>query len=103
MSRYALVPAGSSVRITAEPLNDLLNRLEKQVVRRVWLVGGSALVGAFKQAGRIDEYIISVIPQLLGDGLSLFAPGRQVKRLSLLGSQAYGSGVVQLYYRTETI
>jgi riboflavin biosynthesis pyrimidine reductase len=45
-------------------------------VRRVWLVVGAALAAAFRAEGLISEYILSVMPVLLGAGIPLFAgPG----------------------------
>lgn len=101
LSRRALDPVVPSVQITAETVDGLLATLGSQGLKRIWLVGGSALIEAFERAGRINEYIISVVPQLLGDGLPLFVPGGRSRALELLNCRGYKSGLVQLHYRTE--
>lgn len=85
-----------------EALEDLLKKLQNQGLKRVWLDGGSALVDTFERAGCIDEYMISVVPLLLGDGVPLFMSGRRPQGLTLVGSKSYRSGLVQLHYRTDT-
>ena len=40
-----------------------------------WLAGGGSLAGSCLAAGLLDEVIVSVIPQLLGAGIPLFAGG----------------------------
>ncbi len=47
----------------------------------------------------VDEYIISVIPILLGDGIKLFKNGRPEQRLELLKSKQYEKGLIQLHYQ----
>ncbi len=46
----------------------------------------------------IDEYIISVIPILLGDGKRLFFGETSVLNVKALPSKYYKSGPVQLRY-----
>jgi dihydrofolate reductase len=70
-----------------------------QGLKNVWLVGGGAITGAFLQQGLIDEFIISVIPIILGDGIRLFpSPGPEAQ-LELVDSRSYPSGLVQAHYR----
>jgi dihydrofolate reductase len=66
---------------------------------KVWLVGGAALVKSFHEAGLIDEYIISIIPVVLGDGIALFQSPLTEQPLKLLSAQHYASGLVQLHYQ----
>ena len=46
----------------------------------------------------IDELIISIIPILLGDGISLFKGGLQEKKLQLVSADPFEKGLVQLHY-----
>ncbi len=68
-------------------------------VRRVWLVGGAALVVAFRAEGLISEYILAVMPVLLGAGIPLFAGPGPADSVGLQAAQTFASGVVQLTYR----
>ena len=75
-----------------------LARLGEQGCRRIWLAGGGSLAGSCLAAGLLDEVIVSVIPQLLGAGIPLFAGGRE-RRLQLLEQHGYNSGIVQMRYQ----
>ena len=77
----------------------------------VWLVGGGNLAEQFRLAGLIDEYLVHVIPVILGSGIPLTSPRHFTfpghsgesrnpppTRLELVESQSYGAGVVMLRY-----
>lgn len=82
-------------------VRDLAARLRDESDGDVWLVGGGELVGQFQAAGLIDEYILSIMPVVLGEGLPLFSGEGRREQLTLVTSHAYPSGVVQLTYRPE--
>lgn len=65
----------------------------------VWLVGGGNLAEQFRRAGMIDEYLVFVIPVILGRGIPLFGGDAPLTRLELVGSQSYDGGLVMLHYR----
>jgi dihydrofolate reductase len=64
----------------------------------IWLVGGANLVNQFVKEDLIDEYIITVIPTVLGSGISLFDNENPEIDLKLLDVKQYDSGLVQLHY-----
>jgi dihydrofolate reductase len=72
--------------------------IEGRGVKRAWLVGGGELAGAFRGAGLIDEYIISHVPVILGDGIPIFGYSSEREAVALAGSTAYPDGVVQNHY-----
>ncbi|BCJ43810.1 hypothetical protein GCM10010168_91470 [Actinoplanes ianthinogenes] len=51
--------------------------------RNVWLVGGGELVGAFADAGLLDELILGVAPVTLGSGAPLLPRRLTSRRLTL--------------------
>jgi dihydrofolate reductase len=63
----------------------------------IWLVGGGELIAAFLDAGLIDEFIIHVIPTLIGEGIPLIHPRHRLVSLDLLASQAYSDEVMRLH------
>ncbi|MGB3200474.1 MAG: dihydrofolate reductase family protein [Nodosilinea sp.] len=88
-----------ALKATAQSPSELVATLQAEGCRRVWLVGGAALAAAFRAEGLISEYILSVIPVLLGEGISLFgSPGPRTE-LQLHSAETFDSGVVQLTYR----
>ncbi len=76
---------------------ELAAALRADGVRRVYVDGGATIRG-FLAAGLIDDLTVSVIPVLLGAGITLFGEGVPETRLTLQGSRAYESGLVQLRY-----
>ncbi len=67
--------------------------------KRAWLIGGAHLASAFREEGLISEYLISVIPLILGGGIPLFGNDGPLEKLTLLESRSFHSGLAQLHYR----
>jgi len=65
----------------------------------IWLVGGANITKEFLIRNLIDEFIITIIPVVLGEGISLFENGLGQHELKLQNIRSYNSGVVQLCYR----
>ena len=81
------------------PLNDLIIRLKDQEGKNIFCDGGSEIVNELLKDNLIDEFIISVIPVLLGDGISLFKKDGRQSALELINSIKYDTGLVQLHYK----
>ena len=97
-SHRALAALPRDVTVTARAPADVLAEIETGGIRRVWLVGGGDLAASFRRDGLISEYIVSIIPVLLGSGVPLFgSPGPQ-EQMTLAGCRSYGNGLVQLRY-----
>ena len=64
-----------------------------------WLVGGGNLISQFINKHLIDEFVITVVPRLLGKGLPLCPSIDQVNKLQLMDSKIYKDGVLQLKYQ----
>ena len=66
---------------------------------KIWLVGGANLVNQFMQSGLIDEFIISIIPTVLGEGIPLFSKNNKEVPLTVMNTKSYDSGIVQIKYK----
>lgn len=86
-------PAGVSF-ITQSP-RTLVSSLENQGFKRLWLVGGSQLIAGFRAEKLIDEYIITTIPILLGQGIPLFVESDYREYLCCIDSRRFENGVSQ--------
>lgn len=98
-TRRNLTSERGDVTFTSARPEIVLADLAARGLKRAWLVGGAELVAAFQKERLIDEYIVSVIPVILGDGIPLFLPTGVEQGLELVASQRYPSGLVQMTYR----
>lgn len=76
----------------------LIARLRTQDGKDIFCDGGAQVVHALLKKDLIDVLVLSLVPVLLGDGLPLFRRGRPDKRLTLVESRAFPTGLVQLRY-----
>jgi dihydrofolate reductase len=79
-------------------LIQLISDLKKVKGKNIFIDGGAEIVNEFLKDRLIDEFIISVIPVLLGNGIRLFKDGLPNQNLKLTGSKQYAKGLVQLHY-----
>ena len=86
---------------TSEPVKTFAQRLRAQQGKDIWMMGGGGIIASFLDEGEIDEFIISVIPILIGEGIPFVQPRHRSIPLKLLASNAFPDGVVQLKYRVR--
>jgi dihydrofolate reductase len=98
-SSRRLEVAAPNVVVTADDPASIVRELGQGGAGRIWLVGGGMLAGAFARAGLIDEYIVSVMPVLLGEGVALLGASATCVGLELVTTKTFGDGVIQSVYR----
>ena len=79
-------------------LNKLVHERLQPNYKNVWVVGGAMLAKDFIRLKLADEIRMSVLPIILGDGLSFFGHIGQEQALHLEEVTAYKSGIVELRY-----
>jgi dihydrofolate reductase len=97
-SRRQVAAAEPDVVITPDTPEQVMADLMGRGMERAWMVGGGALAASFREHRLITEYIVSVIPVILGEGIPLFSACGEREYLQLTDSCAYENGVVQLRY-----
>ena len=80
-------------------IDDLINKLKSKKGKNIYCDGGGQIVKMLMGKNLIDEYIISVIPILLGDGVRLFPGGTESILLKSQSCQYFDTGLVQLHYK----
>ncbi|MFT3751405.1 MAG: dihydrofolate reductase family protein [Paludibacter sp.] len=95
---HAERPAQGNLKFYNGDLKALVDELKSKPGKDIYVDGGAVLVNELLKDNLIDEFYISVIPVLLGDGISLFNGGRPELNLKLVSSKAYSKGLVQLHY-----
>ncbi len=76
----------------------LITQLKNEPGKDIYCDGGGQIVKLLMAKNLIDEYIVSVIPIILGDGKRLFLGGTNQINLKALPSKDFDSGLVQLHY-----
>ena len=63
--------------------------------------GGGIPFRALLDAGLVDAVEVSVVPVLLGDGITPLAPGSSPDSLTLVAHEVLPSGIVRMEYAPE--
>jgi dihydrofolate reductase len=93
--------APSGVEFIGEAIGPFAKRLRERKGKNIWMMGGGEIIASFLDEGAIDEFIISVIPTLIGDGIPLIARRHRDVPLRLRSVQRFPDGVVQLHYGVQ--
>ncbi len=80
-------------------LSQLIGDLKNKNGKNIYCDGGAEIANELITNDLIDEYIISVIPILLGNGINLFKNGRPEQKLELVSAKPFKKGLVQLHYK----
>jgi dihydrofolate reductase len=94
-------PDIGNIKFYSGGIKDLVVSLKRESGKHIFIDGGAEIVNELLKDNLIDEFIISVIPILLGDGIALFKDGRPEQRLKFVSSKAFDTGLVQLHYRAS--
>lgn len=79
-------------------LIELIAKIRQTEGGNIYCDGGAEIVKLFMEHDLIDEYIISVIPTILGKGTRLFSGGTQAFQIKFVTEKQYETGLVQLHY-----
>jgi dihydrofolate reductase len=94
--------ARETVEFYSGELARLVNERLKPNFRRIWFVGGGEVSGECLRLGLADEVRYSIVPVLIGDGISFFDELDEDVALHLLEAKTYESGMVALRYELRT-
>lgn len=89
------------VEFASGAVTPVLQRLGGRGHKRVWLAGGGALARTFQAEGVLDEYVVSILPVLIGEGLPLFPSPWREESLDLVEVTSFESGLVQGTWRSR--
>lgn len=71
------------VEFVNEDIVGRIQELQKEEGKDIWLFGGSGLTNNFMKADIVDEFIIGIIPTILGGGRPLFFDNNPMVNLHL--------------------
>lgn len=90
-----------TVEFYSGDLAQLVNGRLRTTFRSIWFVGGGAVCGECLRLGLADEVRYSILPVLIGDGISFFEKLDRDVALHLAEVKAYKSGIVGLCYEVR--
>jgi dihydrofolate reductase len=90
-----------SVEFYSGDVARLVNERLKPAYRSIWFVGGGAVSGECLRRGLADEVRYSIMPILIGDGISFFEALDKDIPLHLVEVTAYESGMVALRHEVR--
>ena len=82
-------------------LKGLILKVKSEKGETIFVDGGAEIVNELLKENLIDEFIISIIPVLIGDGIKLFKDGRPEQQLELVSVKQFEKGLVQLHYKAK--
>jgi len=87
-----------NVEFYSGDLAQLVNDRLRPAFGSIWVVGGGALCGECLRLGLADEVRYSILPIVIGNGISFFENLDKDVALHLLEVTAYKNGMVELRY-----
>ena len=91
-------PDSGRTKFYTGSLTDLIQQLRSQNGKDIYCDGGAEIVNELIKSDLIDEYIISIVPVLLGSGVRLFKSERPEQVLELVETKTFDTGLTQLRY-----
>ena len=82
-------------------LTELVEQLKSEKGKNIYCDGGAEIVNELLKSDLIDEFIISIVPILVGSGTRLFKNGRPEQQLELVNSETFDTGLTQLHYKRK--
>ena len=82
-------------------IGTVVSDLKGQRGKNIWLMGGGDLIASALDADVIDDFIVSVVPVFIGDGIPLIARRQRQTPLELQGVERFDDGLVQLHYHVR--
>ena len=82
-------------------LSELVEKLKSEKGKNIYCDGGAEIINELLKHHLIDEYIISIVPVLLGNGTRLFKDGSPEQTLEFLKVKTFETGLTQLHYQRK--
>lgn len=87
------------IKFYNEDLAKLVNQLKSEDGNDIFCDGGAEIINYLLNNNLVDEFVISIIPTLLGQGIRLFQDKKIKYKLTLISTEQFDTGLVQLKYK----
>lgn len=95
-------PDHGNIHFYSGNLAELVRQLKRAKGKTIYCDGGAEIINELLENDLVDEFIISVIPVLLGNGTRLFKDGRPEQQLELITAKTFDTGLTQLHYKRKS-
>lgn len=96
---HQTIKSNRDITFCNQDLTEWMRHEKEKQGRDIWIVGGGDIIHQLQKANLIDEWIITIIPTLLGDGISLFQTGDMAHKLHYQYTKTYDSGLITIAYK----
>ena len=90
-----------NITIISENIEQEVQKILQDEGKDIWLFGGASLTTEMLNLNLVDELMIALHPIILGGGMPLFMNIKNRKKLKLLDTKIFSTGLVQLFYEVE--
>ena len=97
-SRTRAGTADRNAKFISGDVAGFIDALKSREGKNIWLVGGAELIQEFLKHDLIDEFVISIHPIILGEGIPLFPVPNPRQELHLEQCKTFDTGLVQITY-----
>lgn len=94
-------PSVGKITFYTGNLTELVQGLKSGSGKNIYCDGGAEIINELLSNDLVDEFIISVVPVLLGNGTRLFKDNRPEQRLELVNTKIFETGLTQLHYKRK--
>jgi dihydrofolate reductase len=100
VSRTLQRPGWTNARLLHGELLADIEALKAEPGEPIIVYGSGTLVQSLTALGLVDEYVLAIVPVVLGNGMPLFKPGAERFGLDLVSSHVFAAtGVIFATYR----
>ncbi len=85
------------ISFVSQDLVSFIESLKREDGKDIWICGGASIIRQLHEQSLVDEYILSVVPVILGKGIALFDETEKEVKLRLKSTKVY-NGMVDLSY-----
>lgn len=93
-------PANPDTVFTSDDLQEVLRQAKEKTDKNIWISGGAHVAQEFLKRGLVDEFILTIVPVILGEGIRLLDNIDQRIPLTLQEVKTFDKGLVQCIYTT---
>lgn len=94
-------PSVGRTRFYTGNLTELVQKLKSEKGKNIYCDGGAEIINELLKNDLIDEFYISVIPILVGNGIRLFKDGRPEQALEFITAETFDTGLTKLHYKRK--